>query len=90
MPVGLFDVHKDKLELAGRRHTKQKHVFILNACDGVRIFMQAQTDNEAKGWVDMINFNQEKRRKSHEVNLYIVRHVNHFEFANSVVYFTVK
>ncbi|CAG8516487.1 4153_t:CDS:10 [Paraglomus brasilianum] len=68
MPVGLFDVHKDKLELAGRRHTKQKHVFILNACDGVRIFMQAQTDNEAKGWVDMINFNQEMRRKSHESN----------------------
>ncbi|CAG8485999.1 740_t:CDS:10 [Paraglomus occultum] len=68
MPVGIFDVHKDRLEFAGRQHTKQKHVFILNACDGMRMFMQAQSDSEARGWVDIINVNQEERKKSHKSN----------------------
>ncbi|KAG1324358.1 hypothetical protein G6F62_009144 [Rhizopus arrhizus] len=54
LPVGSFDLDSCHIDPAGKQDTKRKHVFIISTPHKVKIYIQAENENDFSLWLDAI------------------------------------
>jgi hypothetical protein len=52
--VGSFDLDSCHIDPAGKQDTKRKHVFIISTPHKVKIYIQAENENDFSLWLDAI------------------------------------